>query len=584
MIDFKAIVDNSNDVIISGDEQFRRQYVSKSIADILGYTPEAALAMHPVDDCLHPDDRAGAMALWAELKARSGAKVVRNLRYLHADGHYVTMECSLKFLRQGGVGSYVATLRDITDRMSADETIRYLATHDFLTDLPNRIRFEEGVAERLVQFEGDAKPFAVFACDLSDFKALNDTLGHVAGDRLLRIVAQRLLGCVRGSDMVARIGGDEFAIAAGCGDDPGRLDDMAQRIIDSVARPISLDGAIVEIGACVGYARCGGGVDTPQGLFEKAETALYDAKRAGIGEYRAYDDASAGNVTRLRQLKIDIYRAIQQNELYLEYQPVVNLRTNRIVSCEALLRWRHPVFGVVPPDEFISIAEANGQIVPIGAWVLEQACAEAREWPRDVRVSVNISSDQVRTPMLEDSVTFALAKARLTANRLKLEVTETVLLEEQPDVIQSLRNLREVGVLIALDDFGTRFSSINYLRRFDFDKIKLDKSFVWAMGDRVTAVIIAGIVSICRDLGIGIVAEGIETAEQLDRVIGAGCDEGQGYLFSRPLPAERIRAFLAEHAAGGEANARSADLRVDAFPPRPCGNDGSVVERVRVRG
>jgi diguanylate cyclase (GGDEF)-like protein len=441
-------------------------------------------------------------------------------------------------------GGLVRTFTDVTGRRAAEEQIRYMALHDALTGLPNRTLFRDRLDQAIAHASRARSAFAVLACDLDRFKAVNDSLGHPAGDALLRVVAERMRNVLRPYDTIARLGGDEFAIVLAYLDEAREADGIADRLIAAVSEPIDLDGQSVEVGVSIGVT-IGTELDQdPDELFQRADIALYEAKAAGRNTHREFEPGAGARIATRGQLALDMKEAIRSREFHLAYQPVVDSATASVVSFEALMRWRHPVQGEIPPGAFIALAEETGLIVPLGAWALQEACREAASWPAPVRVAVNVSVVQLRRAGLEATVMAALAASGLPADRLKLEVTESVLMQDAESVIAGLHGLRALGVRIALDDFGTGYSSLSYLRRFPFDQIKIDRSFIRDIADPDAAAIVRAVVGIGERLGMGIVAEGVETAEQLELVRREGCTQVQGFLFSRPLPPDAARDYL----------------------------------------
>ncbi|WP_346016960.1 EAL domain-containing protein [Methylobacterium sp. GC_Met_2] len=428
-------------------------------------------------------------------------------------------------------------------RREAEDRIHYLALHDALTGLPNRALFHDRLDQAIAQTARTRSPTAVLVCDLDRFKAINDSLGHPAGDALLREVSVRMRSVLRPYDTVARVGGDEFAIVLTYLDEPCAADVVAERLIAAVAAPIHLDGQIVEVGVSIGLTIATERDRDADELFKRADMALYEAKAEGRNTYRIFCPDFGARVASRGQLGLDMKEGVRRGEFYLVYQPVVDATTGAVVSLEALMRWQHPVRGGVSPGEFIPLAEENGLIVPLGAWALREACSEALTWPETLLVGVNVSAVQFRSG-LEEAVLTALADTGLPANRLKLEVTESVLMQDGDAVIACLHRLRSLGIVVALDDFGTGYSSLGYLRRFPFDKIKIDKSFIRDIADPDAAAIVRAVVSIGERLGMGIVAEGVETAEQLELVRREGCGQVQGFLFSRPLSSLAARAYI----------------------------------------
>jgi diguanylate cyclase (GGDEF)-like protein len=442
-------------------------------------------------------------------------------------------------------GGWVGTYEDITERRRAEESIAHMARHDALTQLPNRVLLREKMAEGLARIESHNETMAVCYLDLDNFKGVNDTLGHPIGDKLLGIIAARVRGVVGESDTIARLGGDEFAVlqSNSSAEAAGKL---ARRLVEVISEPIHIDGQEINSGVSIGIALAPNDGSAADHLMKCADLALYRAKAEGRGTFRFFEPDMDARIQARRALEVDLRRALTSGEFSLAYQPQINLAGNELVAMEALLRWNHAERGPVPPSEFIPLAEETGLIVPLGEWVLREACKDAAQWPKSVRVAVNLSPVQFRNRGLVTMVTQALAAARVAPNRLELEITEAVLLQDDETILTMLHQLRALGVRIAMDDFGTGYSSLSYLRSFPFDKIKIDRSFIKDIErNRDSAVIIKAIASLGQSLGIDTTAEGIETPEQLELVRRAGCTEMQGYLASPPRPAAEAADLIA---------------------------------------
>ncbi|VUD73452.1 putative signaling protein [Methylobacterium symbioticum] len=542
---FRLLADSANDVFVLGDLDMRRTYVSAAVRRTLGYDPEELIGVR-ASDMIHPDDAYIFEEYWTQVRAGIHERPTCCVRYRHKGGHYVWIEASIGLLDDEGAGTpsgYVAILRDVSARREAEDQVRHMALHDALTGLPNRALFRDRLNQAIAHAARTQSPFAVLACDLDRFKAIKDSLGHPAGDALLREVAQRMRAVLRPYDTVARLGGDEFAIVLAYLDDACAAACLADRLIAAVGAPVHLDGQIVEVGVSVGFTIATERDRDADELFKRADMALYEAKAGGRNTHRVFCPDVGARIATRGQLVLDMKEGIRRGEFRLVYQPVVDAASGAVVSLEALMRWRHPVRGEVSPGEFIPLAEENGLIVPLGAWALREACREALTWPETLRVGVNVSAVQFRGG-LEEAVLSALADTGLPACRLKLEVTESVLMQDGDAVVACLHRLRSLGVLVALDDFGTGYSSLSYLRRFPFDKIKIDRSFIRDIADPDAAAIVRAVVSIGERLGMGIVAEGVETAEQLELVRREGCAQVQGFLFSRPLSPLDARAYI----------------------------------------
>ena len=441
-------------------------------------------------------------------------------------------------------GGWVATHEDITERTRAEEKIRHMARHDSLTGLANRAAFRDEMEQALKRVRR-GQMIAVMCLDLDHFKNVNDTLGHVLGDKLLCAAADRLKDVVRETDMIARLGGDEFAVLQTSVEKPEAAGSLAQRIITAINQPYDLDGHQVVVSTSVGVAIAPHDGNTTEALLRNADMALYRAKSDGRSTYRYFEPEMDEQLQNRRALEIDLRNAVINDEFELYYQPQVDAVTEQITGCEALLRWNSPTRGMVPPSEFIPLAEEIGLIVPIGEWVLKQACCEAATWSEPVRVAVNLSPAQFKSRSVMQSVINALAVSGLDANRLELEITESVLLHDNEATLATLHQLRSFGIKISMDDFGTGYSSLSYLRSFPFDKIKIDRSFIKDISDKGDcAAIVKAVAGLGKGLGIATTAEGVETIEQLRQVRLEGCTEVQGYFFSAPQPAEALRVYF----------------------------------------
>ncbi len=487
-------------------------------------------------------------------------------------------------------GGWVSTHEDITERRRAEDKVEEMATSDALTGLSNRSTFKQRLEQCLSETRRRASRFAVLYLDLDHFKAVNETLGHPVGDKVLQEVAARIKAASRESDTIARLGADEFAIVQRISLVPRDAMRLAERLIAAVSEPYAIDGNPIELGASIGISLTPDDCVDSDELIRNADMALHYAK-VNRGSYRFFKPAMDEQVRSRRKMESDLRTALAEEQFELHFQPVVSIADRQVKSFEALLRWNHPERGVVAPGEFISIAEENGLIVPIGDWVLRGACREAAKWPANINVAVNVSVVQFKSPGLLQSISEAIKAAGVEGSRLIVEVTESVMITDAEQVIATLHSIRAMGGAIAMDDFGTGYSSLSYLRRFPFDKIKIDKSFVGELGEREdSAAIVRAATGLAKALGMATVAEGIETDDQLVRAGIEGCSEAQGYLISRPMPAAEVFAFLGvEHreaagrpvvtaAAGrkGVASARSRlPSRAKLFPAMQ--RDGGTV-------
>ena len=439
----------------------------------------------------------------------------------------------------------LGVIDDVTERKAAEARIAHLAHYDPLTDLPNRALFREQLERELTLVHRGAQ-LAVLYLDLDHFKGVNDTLGHPIGDELLKQVAHRLRSCLRETDLIARLGGDEFAIVQTGLQEPKDAESLAQRLREVItATAFDLNGRLTTADLSIGIALAPGDGTEIDDLVKHADLALYGAKAEGRANYRYYEPGMNARMKRRRALEDDLRSAIARNELVLYYQPLVNLRNGEIAACESLLRWKHPSHDLVMPGDFIQVAEETGLINPIGEWVLSQACRDAMAWPSHISVAVNISPVQFRQPGLALHVMGALMESGLPATRLELEVTESVLLQNSESTLATLHQIRELGVRISMDDFGTGYSSLSYLRRFPFDKIKIDRSFMGDLSKNEEAqAIVRTILTLARSLKMATTAEGVETPEQEELLSALGCNQMQGFLFSPPRSAEDIKAML----------------------------------------
>jgi diguanylate cyclase (GGDEF)-like protein len=452
---------------------------------------------------------------------------------------------------------WVATYEDITERRQSQERLSHMARHDALTGLPNRVLFREHMQRVLPRVRrGDS--LAVLCLDLDGFKWVNDTLGHPAGDELLRQVARRLRDSARETDLIARLGGDEFAIIQIGAKQPADVEALAERLMAVVRAPFDIQGQRVEIATSVGAVLADPTSSSSDELLRNADIALYRAKAEGRGICRFFEPGMDADLLKRRQLEADLRRAIAEEQFEVFYQPLVEARRQVLVGFEALLRWRHPVRGLVSPADFIPVAEETGLIKAMGDWVLFRACTDAMAWPDHLKIAVNLSPVQFIKGRLAEEVERSLTLSGLAPHRLELEITESVLLQDNEATLGILHRLRDLGVRISMDDFGTGYSSLSYLRRFPFDKIKIDKSFVQNLQQGQGSIeIIRAVVGLGKALGMDVLAEGVETLQQLSILKGEGCDELQGYLFSKPRQVSDVPGIIAEFAL--DATAEAAD-------------------------
>jgi diguanylate cyclase (GGDEF)-like protein/PAS domain S-box-containing protein len=537
---FKLLFDgNPVPMFIYALEDQRMLAVNDTAVEHYGYRRESLLAMTLQD--IH-EDTSDATVPCSDLSQDEAGKTWKHHK---ADGTVIDVAIfSRRLIYQDRAAALIAAV-DITERKRAEARIAFMAHHDALTLLPNRVLLHSRLEEMLHRLQRDVKGFAVIYVDLDNFKAVNDTLGHPFGDRLLQNVAARLQDLLREDDIVARFGGDEFAIIQADVTQPEHASVLAQRVIDAIGEPYELAGHHISVGASVGITLAPGDSADADALLKNADMAVYRAKADGRGTFRFFEPEMDDRMQARHRLEVDLRAALQNGQLKLHYQPLVDLRTGQVTGFEALMRWPHPERDWIPPTEFIKVAEETGLIAPLGAFVIQQACIDAASWPRGVKVAVNLSPLQFRYGTLFQQVTDALRRSGLSASRLELEITETLLLEKNDQVVATLHALRALGVRISMDDFGTGYSSLSYLRSFPFDKIKIDQSFVRDLcTNEDSQAIVRAVVRLGESFGIIITAEGIENESDLQCLIEDGCNEGQGYLFSKAMPANEIIQFL----------------------------------------
>jgi diguanylate cyclase (GGDEF)-like protein len=443
-------------------------------------------------------------------------------------------------------GGWVTTHEDITDRKQSEDRIAYLAHYDALTSLPNRVLFQERLEQELNRVRRSGQ-IALLYIDIDEFKSVNDSLGHPVGDELLKAVAARLKDCIRETDLIARLGGDEFAIVQTAVENPSDVTDLVSRIYQAIRTSFDCLGHRLVTDASIGIALAPQDAGEFDQFLKNADLALYGAKADGRRTYRFFEPSMDVRAKARLGMERDLRQSMLDGGFELHYQPVVNLGSDEVAGCEALLRWRHPERGLVSPAEFIPVAEDTGLIVPLGEWVLATACTEAARWPDHVKVAVNVSPVQFKTPGFALKVVAALSASGLAARRLELEITEAVLIRDDETALTILHQLRALGVRIALDDFGTGYSSLSYLQRFPFDKIKIDRCFVTGLTEAdSSSAIVRAVVNIAAERDMTTTAEGVETERQRELLRALGCTEMQGYLFSKPRPAAEVRPLLSQ--------------------------------------
>jgi diguanylate cyclase (GGDEF)-like protein/PAS domain S-box-containing protein len=542
---FRAIVENSGDLLLVVDGGGRLRYISPSVGAVLGYAARDLLD-RPLTDLLAESD---ATAMTDTIRA-AAADPERTCRlqggFRHSTGHWVPSEITVtSLLHDPHVRGFVVTVRDVGERKRLEHALTRQAYSDALTGLPNRVLFQSRVEQALSQPPRNNTRVALLFCDLDGFKAVNDVQGHAAGDQLLKVVAARLTQCVRPYDTVARLGGDEFAVLL-CGPDIEQVAvEIAERIVAFISEPVPLPDRSAHVGVSIGLAvSTSRGIDADT-LLRQADLAMYEAKRRVTGTWMRFEPGMLAEMAERAEIENDLRNASANRQLAVVYQPLRDIATGRLVGAEALLRWRHPQRGFVPPERFIRVAEQIGLIGQLGSWVLAEACRAGQRWQNSseagagdggFHISVNISARQLHDGLV-DEVQRILAETGLPPEALLLEVTETVLMERVDEAVAHLRKLKALGVRIAVDDFGTGYSSLSYLARFPVDVLKIDRSFIEQLTKREEAhELVRMIVGLGRALSLVVVAEGVETGGQLEALREMGCDVAQGFLFMRPVP------------------------------------------------
>ncbi len=554
---FQTLVQSASDVILIARPDTTIMYQTPSAKRTLGYAT-GALEGVSLTSLLHPDDVEKAMAAYGAVASKAGISVTTEWRIRHGEGSWRYVEAvANNLLADPTVEGIVLTLRDVTERKGLEEELKHQAFHDALTGLANRALFRDRLEHALARSARSATSLAVLFLDLDDFKLVNDSLGHAAGDELLVAVASRLMRTLRSGDTAARFGGDEFAILLEETNDAEYPCWVAERLLEELKPPFRVEDRPVAVRGSIGIAHSQSGMEGPAELLRAADVAMYAAKARGKNCYEIYDPALQRAVSERLERTAELQRAVEEEEFVLHYQPIVTLEAGEAIGVEALIRWNHPERGLLGPNEFIPLAEETGLIIPIGAWVLDEACRRAIGWQREhgltkrLRVSVNISARQFHHDDLVTDVSRALSSSGLDPSCLVLEITESVLVRDAQSVVSRMLELKSLGVGFAVDDFGTGYSSLSYLKRFPIDVLKVDKSFVDDVGDSDKASALAkAIVQLGQSLNLETVAEGIEKARQVDSLRALGCRFGQGFFFARPVPAEQMDGLLPRMASG----------------------------------
>lgn len=548
---FSTLVRHSRDVVGVVGADARIGYVSPSVEQLLGRAP-AALAGTSLTALVLPADLPTARAFLADVLANPGASITADVRLVHADGSQRDCEIiAINLFDDPSVRGIVVTCHDMTERRAFERELTELALNDRLTGLPNRTLLQDRVSRALARSHRRQGTVAALLVDLDNFKLINDSLGHQTGDELLIVVAERLRACLRVEDTLARMGGDELGILIEDATSEAEVVAVAERMLQALHGPFHIGRQELFTSASIGIALSGASNGQAASLLRDADLALYQAKARGKARWALFDPCLNGVAHERLELETALRSAVQRDELWVAYQPIVELESGAIHEVEALLRWRHPTLGDIPPGRFIPVAEESDLIGQIGGWVLREACHQAARWQADapgrtpVTVSVNLSGRQLQDPGVVEMVAQALAETGLDGRLLKLELTESVVMESAEATIEVLRRLKALGVKLAIDDFGTGYSSLAYLKRFPVDVLKIDRSFVDGIGRDVRdAAIIQGIIALAGSLGLSVTAEGVETAEQAICLKRLGCDQAQGYYYARPLPSAEVTPLL----------------------------------------
>ena len=554
---FFSLVQNASDLIMICGELGTILYQSPTAQAVWHYPANELLGV-PLAGLVHRDDQPALTQIWQQLLESSsspaGSEIrTTELRLRDGAGNWRIVQLIVtNLLHDQAVQGLVVTIHDITERKAFEEQLTQQAFFDTLTGLPNRVLFCDRLEQALVRAGRRKDAVGLLCIGLDNFKLVNDSLGYEIGDKLLMEAAGRLRGCVRAQDTVARLGGDEFAVVLERLAGERDALPVAKAIAEQFRRPFQFDGRDIVVTVSVGIALSSAYQENVLQLLRNADVAMYRAKSDGKARHMIFEPSMRTDTLARLDLEGDLRHAIEQNELRIHYQPIVEMVSGEITELEALVRWQHPVRGLVSPIDFIPMAEETGLIIPLGKWVIEQACLQLAEWQRQfpseppLALSVNISPRQFQEPFLVADVIQALLEAGLPASCLKLEITESVIMRDVESTIRTLWELRQLGVRIAVDDFGTGYSSLSYLKRLPLDVLKIDRSFVSGIVDNQEAnAIVCAIIALAKSLNLKVTGEGIETTEQADLLREWGCDQGQGYLFSRPLDVERTGAFLA---------------------------------------
>lgn len=568
---FRSVIQSASDAIFLIDQEGKVTLWNKAAQTIFGYDENEILnsSITSLMGTKYAQKASlfGLKPTLENLLAPMSGKTI-NAFGRRKDGSEFPLELSGSVWKTTEGNYYTAIIRDITERQAAEDRLLHEATHDSLTGLPNRTKFKEILEKSIVTLEKNVeKQFAVLFLDLDRFKVINDSLGHVIGDKLLVSIGERLKNCVRPHDTVSRFGGDEFTILLSQIADSSIVTEIAERLQRELSVPFKIDGFEVFTSASIGIILSEDNSGNSESFLRDADSAMYRAKEGGKARYEIFNTAMHARNVKLLQMENDLRKAVERNEFIIHYQPILDLQTNKIVEFEALLRWQHPTRGLIPPNDFIPVAEETGLILPIGDWVLREACKQTREWQNvfptleNLCVSVNLSIKQLAHENLTKFVQQVLEETNLNPKCLKLEVTETMLMENSDLALKILSELCALGVLVSTDDFGTGYSSLSYLHRFPFERLKIDRSFVGRMDtDPKSEEIVRTIMKLSENLRLEVVAEGVETERQHEQLKNLGCQLAQGFLFSKPVQADIVEQLLEKQAHANLISTNSVSI------------------------
>ncbi|MBK7705369.1 MAG: EAL domain-containing protein [Acidobacteria bacterium] len=546
---FRTLIENSSDIVMIFDLHGRITYQSPSVERILGYGQDSLVGEYGFS-FIHPEDLPILKDASRQLMREMDVELMRECRFRHFDGSWRILEGIAKIITddESGARGVLLNARDVNERKALESKIIHQAFHDPLTNLANRLLFKSRVEEALIG-AADGEQLAVLFLDLDDFKNINDTFGHDAGDKLLIEFTEKLRLCVRARDTVARLGGDEFAILIEGDDVREKAVSVAKRILDNVRQSINVNGFEMKIGISIGIAFKDGGEMTADDLLRNADVAMYAAKGKGKNRHVVFETEMHRNLLAQIELENDLRQAIDNNQLHLNYQPIMNMTTGQVTGMEALVRWDHPVHGLIPPIDFIGLAEQTGLIVPLGRWILLETCLSSKalfeRHGNDLTVTINISGKQLEHPDFIDDLAEVIAKVKINPGNIILEITESTMMEDTESILKLLHRIKSLGIRLAIDDFGTGYSSLSYLQQFPIDILKIDRSFVKGIEASPQKNAVARtIISLSSTLQLATVAEGIENDDQAEILRELGCEFGQGYFFARPMAISEFEALL----------------------------------------